>query len=260
MQPQRQPAYFMTRATTVSFLCRRCHTPVMSQSQERPLPRIRTAKPVRDLPLLSRLVLFFTPCRRRVLGFLGAAAAWVLMSLVPEGNPWHPAAAVLRDVVWWGAWLFATVVLANRLRRPLALPQQHMLALARERYGQEETWLSPKHPEQVLDAVIRAFPSSGAAASRIGEGVLVELSREYRPAAGEHSWRHLDALKHLKFRPAVLVFAAPGPGGTGSRVHALSRDGQRTGLYDVLSLADEMAASAVSTAREATAGTAEPAG
>ena len=225
----------------------------MSQSQPQPPPRTRPAKPLRDLPLLSRLVLFFTPCRRKVVGFLGAAATWLLLGLVPDTGPWHPA-LILREVVWWGAWIFVTAVLANRLRRPLALPQQHMLALARERYRQEETWASPKHPEQVLDAVVRAFPSPGATASRIGDSVLVELDRTYLPAAGQPTWRHKDAVEHLKFQPAVLVFAVPGPDGTGTQVHVLSQDAQRTGLYDVLSLADEMAASAVATAREATAG------
>ena len=256
MQPQGPPAYFVTRSTTVSFPYRGCQTPAMSQSQKRPAPRPRPPKPARDLPLLSRLVLFFTPFRRKVLGFLGTAATWLLLSLVPDDNPWHPA-LVLREVLWWGAWTFAAVVLANRMRRPLALPQQHMLALARERYNQEETWLSPKHPEQVLDAVVRAFPSPGATASRIGESVLVELSREYRPAPGQGPWRHQKALKHLKFRPAVLVFALPGPDDTGARIHALSQDAQQTGLYDVLTLADEMIAGALATAREATVGVRE---
>ncbi|MCC3280017.1 hypothetical protein LJ754_12730 [Arthrobacter sp. zg-Y40] len=224
----------------------------MSQSQKHPLSPAGPAKPVRDLPLLSRLVLFFTPFRRKALGFLGAAATWLLLGLLPEDDPWHPV-RVLQSVIWWGTWTFATVVLANRLRRPLALPQQHMLALARERYGQEESWPSPKHPEQVLDAVVRAFPSPGAAASRIGESVLVELGRAYRPATG-HAWRHQDAVVHLKFRPVVLVFAVPGPDGTGTQVHALSRDEQRTGMFDVLSLADEMTAGAVEAVRAATTG------
>ena len=230
----------------------------MPQSQERrPSPeesasRVLPAKPVRDLPLLSRLVLYFTPFRRKVAGFLGAVASWLLLGLVPEDDPWHPA-RVLQAVIWWGVWAFAALVLANRLRRPLALPQEHMLALARERYGQEESWPSPKHPEQVLDAVVRAFPSPGATASRIGESVLVELDRAYRPAAGR-PWRHQAAVEHLKFRPAVLVFAVPGPDGTGTQVHALSRDEQRTGMFDVLSLADEMAASAVAVVRAAATG------
>ena len=164
----------------------------MSQSQKR--PRTRPAKPVRDLPLLSRLVLFFTPCRRKVLGFAGLVATWLLLGLFPDAGPWHP------------------------------------LVLAREAAG----------------AAVTVFAV-----------VLVELNRGYRPAAGRHPWRHQDAVKHLKFRPAVLVFAVPGPEGTGARIHAFSQDGQRTGLYDVLSLADEMAAGALAAAREATIGARE---
>ncbi len=64
-------------------------------------------------------------------------------------------------------------------------------------------------------------------------------------------------MKHLKFRPAILVFALPCPEGTDARIHAFSQDGRRTGLYDVLSLADEMAATALAAAREATIGTRE---
>ena len=254
MQPQGPPAYFVTRSATVPFPYRRCHTPAMSQPQKRPRPR--PAKPVRDLPLLSRLVLFFTPCRRKILGFAGLAATWLMLGLFPDAGPWHPL-VLAREAAGAAVTVFAVVLVVAERRRPLALPQEQMLPRARERYAKEDSWVSPRHPEQVLDAVVRAFGSPGARTTRIGDSALVELSRGYRPAAGQRPWRHQDAVKHLKFRPAVLFFAIPGPKGTGTRIHAFSQDGQRTGLYDVLSLADEMAASALAAAREATSGTRE---
>ncbi len=229
----------------------------MSQSQKRPVPRTRAAKPVRDPPLLSRLVSFFTPCRRKILGFAGLAATWLLLGLFPDAGPWHPL-VLAREAAGAAVTVFAVVLVVAERRRPLALPQEQMLPRARERYAKEDRWVSPpRHPEQVLDAVVRAFGSPGARTTPIGDSVLVELSRGYRPAAGQRPWRHQDAVKHLKFRPAVLFFAIPGPKGTGTRIHAFSQDGQRTGLYDVLSLADEMAASALAAAREATSGTRE---
>ncbi len=71
----------------------------MSQSQKRPVPRTRPAKPVRDLPLLSRMVLFFTPCRRKILGFAGLVATWLLLGLVPPG-PGQPASGTAS---WWSS-------------------------------------------------------------------------------------------------------------------------------------------------------------
>ena len=179
-----------------------------------------------------------------------------MLGLFPDAGPWHPL-VLAREAAGAAVTVFAVVLVVAERRRPLALPQEQMLPRARERYAKEDSWVSPRHPEQVLDAVVRAFGSPGARTTRIGDSALVELSRGYRPAAGQRPWRHQDAVKHLKFRPAVLFFAIPGPKGTGTRIHAFSQDGQRTGLYDMLSLADEMAASALAAAREATSGTRE---
>lgn len=257
MQPQGQPAYFMALPTTIPFLYRRCRAPVMSRFQKRFAPRTRPAKPVRYLPLLSRVVLFFTPFRRKVLGFAGLAATWLVLGLFPDAGPWHPA-VLAREAAGAAAAVFAVVLVAAELRRPLALPQEQMLRRARERYAKEESWLSPRHPEQVLDAVVRAFGGRGARAVRIGDSVVVEVERSFGPPAPRERWKHADAARFLKFRPAVLVFAGPIAGGPGALVSAFSQDSQRTGMYDVLSLADEMTAAVVERTRAVTGAETSP--
>lgn len=150
------------------------------------------------------------------------------------------------------------MLVAAELRRPLALPQEQMLRRARERYAKEESWLSPRHPEQVLDAVVRAFGGPGARAVRIGDSVVVEVERSFGPPAPRERWKHADAARFLKFRPAVLVFAGPIAGGPGALVSAFSQDSQRTGMYDVLSLADEMTAAVVARTRAVTGAETSP--
>ena len=128
----------------------------MPQSPERPGPGFRAPKPALELPLLARIVLFFTPRRRKVLGLAGLVATWLLLGLFPDAGPWHPA-VLAREAAGAAVTVFAVVLVVAELRRPLALPQEQMLPRARERYAKEDSWVSPRHPEQVLDAVVDAF-------------------------------------------------------------------------------------------------------
>lgn len=215
-----------------------------------------------ELPLLSRAVLFLTPLRRRIPVFAAVVLIWVGLGLLADaGGALGMAALIARGALYWFFLWFVLVVVGNRLTRPLLLPRQMMLRRARERYLSEQSWGTLLPPEQVLEAVGQAFQVRGAAATRIGDSILLELDAAYGQADSgddgrQDRWRHAAALRHLKFRPAVLVFATPM--GPGSRVQAFSGDRARTGMYDVLSLADEMAASAVETVREATKALGQP--
>lgn len=228
----------------------------MSQSRGTTGPSPLPSPSARELPLLSRAVLFLTPLRHRIPVIAAAVLAWLLLGVLADaGGGLGVAALVARGALYWFFLWFALAVAGNRRARPLLLPRQMMLRRARERYLSEQSWETLMPPEQVWEAVAQAFQVRGATATRIGDSILVELDAAYgQTDTGENRlqdrWRHAAALQHLKSRPAVLVFATPT--GPGSRVQAFSRDSAQTGLYDVLSLADEMAASAVETVREAT--------
>ena len=227
----------------------------MSQSRGTTGPSPLPSPSARELPLLSRAVLFLSPLRHRIPVIAAAVLAWVLLNLatVLDGGL-GVAAAIVRGALYL-SFFWYLMVMRNRLPRPQLPPRQMMLHRARARYLSEQSWETLMSPEQVWEAVAQAFRVPGAAATRIGDSILVELDSAYgQTDSGENGlqdrWRHAAALQYLKSKPAVLVFTTPT--GPGSRVQAFSRDSAQTGLYDVLSLADEMAASAVETVREAT--------
>lgn len=227
----------------------------MSQSRGTPGPSPLPSTSARELPLLSRAVLFLTPLRHRIPVLAATVLVFMLLNLtaVLDGTL-GVVAAIVRGALYL-LFVWFVMVMRNRLARPLPLPRQLMLRRARARYLSEESWGTLLPPDQVWEAVEQAFQVRGAAATRMGDSILVELDAAYGQAdGGENSlqdrWPHAAALEHLNFKPVVLVFATPM--GPGSRVQVFTRDGVRTAMYDVLTLADEMSASAVETVRKAT--------
>lgn len=115
-----------------------------------------------------------------------------------------------------------------------------------ERFEHQEQWTTGLPPELALESLAGAFRQPGLSATTAGQDVWVEIGREWAGGA----WLHKDAARYMK-SVTGLHFRIDEIDG-GSRITADSGDRTVRGMYDVLKLSDEMSATAVELARQAT--------
>lgn len=114
------------------------------------------------------------------------------------------------------------------------------------RFQHTEQWTTALPSKTALDSVLQAFRQPGLSARVEGHDVRVEIGRDWTGGI----WLHGPAAHHLKTTTEVYfqIDDADGP----TRITAHSGDRTVMGMYDVLKLCDEMSATAVEVAREAT--------
>ena len=115
-----------------------------------------------------------------------------------------------------------------------------------QRFRHKEEWTTGLSLEVALPSLATAFSQPELSATTVGQDVRVEIGREWM--GGE--WRHKDAARYMK-APTGIYFRVDEID-AGTRVTAHSGDRAVEGMYDVLKLSDEMSATAVELARQAT--------
>lgn len=115
-----------------------------------------------------------------------------------------------------------------------------------ERFQHQDQWTTGLSLETVLESLAGAFRQPGLSVTTVGQDVWVEIGREWTGG----SWFHKDAARYMKSVTGLRFQVEDGDGGT--RITAHSGDRTVEGMYDVLKLSDEMSATAVELARQAT--------
>jgi hypothetical protein len=110
----------------------------------------------------------------------------------------------------------------------------------------EEAWETDLSPTQAQDALVRLFQQPGTEARVIGKTVWVRLGKEWQA----EDWWHRNAAPHMKRAAPVHCFLNAADSGTATT--AFSQDRRLGGMHDVVRLWEEMSATAVKLARNAT--------
>ncbi|WP_426997986.1 hypothetical protein [Pseudarthrobacter sp. N5] len=115
-----------------------------------------------------------------------------------------------------------------------------------ERFQHKEQWTTRLPLETAVESLAGAFRQPGLRVRTVGQDIWVEIGREWTGGA----WFHKDAVRYLKSATGIHFRIDEIDGET--RVTAHSGDRTVGGMYDVLKLSDEMSATAVEQARQAT--------
>jgi hypothetical protein len=191
------------------------------------------------------MLLFFNTTRRKFWAGAALAAVWFLLMLLLDDRPYLEL--IPNFVLYAGIgvlWVLFTH--GSGLVKPAAMPADIMRQDAPGRFSNQEQWDSPLPPDAAFTALLSAFGQPGVQAETMDRSLWVELGKEWQAA----EWWHRDAAQHMKRRPALQFFVETADGG--SRVTAFSVPRALGGMYDVVKLSDEMSATAVEIAREAT--------
>ncbi|OOP65022.1 hypothetical protein BMF89_01100 [Arthrobacter sp. SRS-W-1-2016] len=116
-----------------------------------------------------------------------------------------------------------------------------------ERFQHKEQWTTALTLEFALESLARVFRQPGLIVTTAGQDVWVEIEREWNGG----TWSHKDAARYMKSVTGLHFRIEEIVGGT--RITANSGDRTVGGMYDVLKLSEEMSATAVELARQATA-------
>lgn len=168
------------------------------------------------------------PGRGRRLGLAAIAAAGTAAAIwgFTEGSD-----ALLMTALWpnlVGLWIFLQFTTIT------------------ERFQHQEQWTTELPLETAVDSLAGAFRQPGLSVTTVGQDVWVKIGREWTGG----TWFHKDAAQYMKSATGIHFQVDDGDGRT--RITAHSGDRTLGGMYDVLKLSDEMSATAVELARQAT--------
>ncbi|MFE4834786.1 hypothetical protein ACFRAU_08890 [Arthrobacter sp. NPDC056691] len=195
----------------------------------------------------QRALLFLNSRRRRFWAGLTFFVVWLLLQLAFDRSDNFPLSLVPNIFLYAGG-AFLVVLWTNGavLNQPIPLPAGIMRGTATTRFMNEETWKTDLSPTRAQEALLRLFQQPGTEARVIGKTVWVQLGREWHA----EQWWHRDAGPHMKRKAPVHFFMESTE--TGSAITAFSNDRRLFGMHDVVRLSDEMSATAVKLARNAT--------
>lgn len=109
-----------------------------------------------------------------------------------------------------------------------------------------DKWRTGLSRDLVWDRLAAVFDQPGLSTNIVDEQFWIEMGRDWH--AGP--WRHGDAARFMKIRPAIrLDFKEDDDG---AAIEAYSQGRTVIGMYDVVQLAQEMSETALGQAREAT--------
>ncbi|UKA53372.1 hypothetical protein LFT45_16825 [Arthrobacter sp. FW305-BF8] len=207
-----------------------------------------TADPDRErLSRREKALLFLNSRRRRFWAVFTLIVSWFLLEILFDRSPVFPLSLV-PNLFLYGGGALLVVLWTNGaiLNQPAPLPVGIMRNTATTRFMNEETWETDLSRTQAQDALVRLFQQPGTEARVIGKTVWVQLGKEWHA----EEWWHRDAAPHMKRTPPVHFFL--NPTGSGTAITAFSQDRRLAGMHDVVRLSDEMSATAVKLARDAT--------
>ncbi|MFP3462031.1 hypothetical protein R5O87_14385 [Arthrobacter globiformis] len=207
-----------------------------------------TNDPARE-PLTGKqkALLFLNSRRRRFWAGLTFFAVWLLLQFLFDRAENFPLNLV-PNIFLYGGGAFLVVLWTNGavLYQPVPLPAGIMRSTATTRFMNEEAWETDMSPAQAQDVLVRLFQQPGTEARVIGKTVWVQLGKEWQ----SEDWWHRGAAPHMKRRAPVHFFLNATDSGTA--ITAFSQDRRLGGMHDVVRLSDEMSATAVKLARNAT--------
>ncbi|MGN7253332.1 hypothetical protein [Arthrobacter sp. SAFR-014] len=195
----------------------------------------------------QKALLFLNSRRRRFWAGLTFVAGWLLLQILFDRAENFPLNLVPNLFLYGGGALLVVLWTDGAiLNQPAPVPAGIMRSTATTRFMNEETWETDLSPTDAQDALVRLFQQPGTEARVIGKTVWVQLGKEWHA----EEWWHRDAAPHMKRRAPVHFFLSATDSGTA--ITAFSRDRRLAGMHDVVRLSDEMSATAVNLARDAT--------
>lgn len=207
-----------------------------------------TNEPDRE-PLTRRqkALLFLDSRRRRFWTGFAFFAVWLLLQVLFD-RPGNFPLNLVPNIFLYGGGALLVVLWTNGavLNQPATLPLGIMRSTAVTRFMNEESWETGLSPTQAQEALVRLFQQPGTEARVVGKTVWVQLGKEWHA----EDWWHRDAAPHMKRRASIHLF--PSATDSGTAITAFSRDRRLAGMHDVVRLSDEMSATAVRLARNAT--------
>jgi hypothetical protein len=213
-----------------------------------PVPPDAANDPDREpLTRKQKALLFLNSRRRRFWAGLTFFVVWLLLQILFDRSGNFLLNLVPNFFLYAGGALLVVLWTNGAvLNQPVPLPMGIMRSTARTRFMDEETWETDLSPAQAQEALVRLFQQPGTEARVIGRTVWVQLGKEWHA----EEWWHRGAAPHMKRSAPVHFFLSA----TGSRtaITAFSKDRRLAGMHDVVRLSDEMSATAVKLARNAT--------
>ncbi|MDQ0866449.1 hypothetical protein [Arthrobacter globiformis] len=208
----------------------------------------RASDPDREpLTRKQKALLFLNSRRRRFWAGLTFFVVWLLLQILFDRSENLPL-NLLPNLFLYAGGALLVVLWTNGsvLNQPAPLPMGIMRGTATSRFMNDETWETDLSLAQAQEALVRLFQQPGAEARLIGRTVWVQLGKDWHA----EEWWHSDAAPHMKRRAPVHFFLSA----TDSRtaITAFSKDRRLAGMHDVVRLSDEMSATAVKLARNAT--------
>ena len=195
----------------------------------------------------QKALLFLDSRRRRFWAGLTFFAVWLLLQVLFDRSE-HFLLNLLPNFFLYAGGALLVLLWTNGaiLNQPAPLPMGIMRGTATTRFMNDETWETDLSLAQAQEALVRLFQQPGTEARVIGRTIWVQLGKDWHA----EEWWHRDAAPHMKRRAPVHFFLSA----TDSRtaITAFSRDRRLAGMHDVVRLADEMSATAVKLARNAT--------
>ncbi|MET3932902.1 hypothetical protein [Arthrobacter sp. OAP107] len=207
-----------------------------------------TNEPDREpLTRKQKALLFLDSRRRRFWAGLTFFAVWLLLEFLFDRTD-NYLLHLVPNIFLYGGGALLVVLWTNGavLNQPVPLPLGTMRRTAIARFMNEESWETGLSPAQTQEALVRLFQQPGAEARVVGKTVWVRLGKEWHA----EDWWHRDAARHMKRRAPVHLFL--GATDSGTSITAFSKDRRLAGMHDVVRLSDEMSATAVRLARNAT--------
>lgn len=173
-------------------------------------------------------VMVFNPGRGRRIGL--AAIAFVGAAVVVFGFVAGPETLVTTAL--WPSFVGFWILLQFRTMA--------------ERFKNKEQWTTGLPIAGALESLSEAFRQPGLNSTAVGQDVWVKIGRDWTGG----TWLHKDAARYMKSVTGLHFKLDEIADGTSITAHS----GDRTvgGMYDVLKLSDEMSATVVKLARQAT--------
>lgn len=195
----------------------------------------------------QKALLFLNSRRRRFwAGFAFIAMWFLLMVLFYDSDQF--ALGLIPNIFLYAGGAVLVVLWTNGavLNQPAPLPVGMMRSTATTRFMDQESWEADMPLAHAQEALVRLFQQPGTEARIVGTTMWVQLGKEWHA----QEWWHRDAAPHMKRKAPVHFFLSATDSGTA--ITAFSKDRRLAGMHDIVRLSDEMSATAVKLARDAT--------
>lgn len=196
----------------------------------------------------QKALLFLDSRRRRFWAGFAFFGLWLLLQILFDSSEIFPL-SLIPNIFLYAGGAVLVVLWTNGavLNQPAPLPVGMMRSTATARFMDQEDWETDLSPTQAQEALVRLFQQPGTEARVIGTTIWVQLGKEWHA----EQWWHRDAAPHMKRKAPVHFFPSATESGT-AIITAFSKDRRLAGMHDVVRLSDEMSATAVKLARNAT--------